>query len=73
MKTLKTMTYYFQLSTGRDRKWEEIKPFEKDFDLRSDAVSFAKGLARKAGYEVRMTDNVRLLQGSYFSPNHPQS
>lgn len=61
--------YYFQTQTKERSDWDTIPPTSGEFSKREDACTFARNLAVTQGSEVRMTDNEKLLQGSYFSPN----
>ncbi len=62
------MKYYFQLAEKNpvSENWEQIKAHEYNFDKREDAVSFAKYMAALFCTKVRLTDNSKLLQGTYF-------
>lgn len=59
-------TYYFQIYYP-DKAWEDIKATERQCINRAAAVEWAYYLSGlNHGYTVRMTDNPRLFQGSYF-------
>jgi len=60
-------TYYFQIRCALE--WEQTPAEAYNFDRRIDAVKFARLMADTHEKEVRMTDNERLFQGSYFRPS----
>lgn len=61
-------TYYFQISSVMKLDWTRVPAIKAQFEHRADACDLARNLADSNGFEVRMTDNEKLLQGSYFSP-----
>jgi hypothetical protein len=67
-KVMKTEKFFFQIRTTY-KGWDETAAFDAVFSTREQAVEMAKKTAALWGAEVRMTDNEKLLQGSYFSPD----
>lgn len=61
-------TYYYQIEK-EGVAWERTPFFIARYKRRGDAVRLAKEIAEKNNRKVRMTDNDKLLQGSYFHPS----
>jgi len=60
-------TYYYQIKQD-GKEWDQIPAFPGDYPTREKAIEMAKSTAKTFNQEVRLTDNAKLLQGSYFRP-----
>ncbi len=59
------MKYYFQIVED-GKEWDDIKPIVLEFETRVEAVTIAYNLSKNQGTEVRLTDNEKMLNGSYI-------
>jgi hypothetical protein len=59
------MKYYFQIAED-GKEWDDIKPIVLEFETRTEAVNIGYNLSKNQGKEVRLTDNEKMLNGSYI-------